>query len=89
MRQLVDLLKGQPEPGGVSPADVRAARTEARQLVVLDDDPTGTQSVADLPVLNAWTADDLEWALGTGAAAVYVMTNSHSLDPDAAAQRKP
>lgn len=43
--------------------------------------------MADLPVLNAWTADDLEWALGTGAAAVYVMTNSRSLDPDAAAQR--
>ena len=27
-------------------------------LVVLDDDPTGTQSVADLPVLTRWEVSD-------------------------------
>jgi len=82
-----DLLADLPSPTDTTPDDVRAVRTDARQLVVLDDDPTGTQSVADLPVLNAWSVDDLAWALGTGAAAVYVMTNSRSLDPASAAQR--
>ncbi|MDK7160764.1 four-carbon acid sugar kinase family protein, partial [Pauljensenia sp. UMB3104] len=50
-------------------------------LVVLDDDPTGTQSVADLPVLTAWEEADFDWALATGSPAVYVMTNSRSLAP--------
>lgn len=82
-----ELLGGLPPARPISPEDVRSARARgARPLIVLDDDPTGTQSVADLPVLNAWAPDDLEWALGTGAAAVYVMTNSRSLDPEAAAR---
>lgn len=54
---------------------------DAPFLVVLDDDPTGTQSVADLPVILAWDVADVSWALATGAAAVYVMTNSRSLAP--------
>ncbi|MFT4225945.1 four-carbon acid sugar kinase family protein [Micropruina sp.] len=82
-----ELLAGLPPARPISPEDVRTARARgARPLIVLDDDPTGTQSVAGLPVLNAWAPDDLEWALGTGAAAVYVMTNSRSLDPEAAAR---
>jgi len=52
----------------------------ARTLVVLDDDPTGTQSVAGLPVLTRWRVDDLGWAMRTGAPAVYVLTNTRSLD---------
>ncbi len=38
-------------------------------------------------MLNSWAVQDLQWALGTGAAAVYVMTNSRSLDPREAAER--
>lgn len=83
-----ELLKNVLPPVTLTPADVRQARgDQARQLVVLDDDPTGTQSVAELPVLNSWAVADLTWALGTGAAAVYVMTNSRSLDPQTAAER--
>src|SRR5690606_24018910 len=83
-----ELLAAYPTPVQLSAADVRAARGQsARRLVVLDDDPTGTQSVGDLPVLTDWTEDDLAWALGTGAPAVYVMTNSRSLAPDTAAER--
>ncbi|MBN9200813.1 MAG: hypothetical protein J0H70_05510, partial [Microbacterium chocolatum] len=50
-----------------------------------DDDPTGTQAVADLPVLSRWGVDDLGWALDTGAAAVYVLTNTRSHDAETAA----
>ncbi len=83
-----DLLAGYPEPLAVSAVEVHAARgASARRLVVLDDDPTGTQSVADLPVLTSWSREDLAWALGTGAPAVYVMTNSRSLAPATAAER--
>jgi 3-hydroxyisobutyrate dehydrogenase-like beta-hydroxyacid dehydrogenase/uncharacterized protein YgbK (DUF1537 family) len=77
-----DLVQGYPTAERV-PAAAIAERVAAsgRVLVVLDDDPTGTQSVADLPVLTGWSTDDLAWALRTGKPAVYVMTNSRSLDP--------
>lgn len=63
-----------------------------RVLVVLDDDPTGTQSVSDLPVLTHWEIDDFRWAFslkvdGVRPAAVYVLTNTRSLDPAEAAER--
>ncbi|WP_127793951.1 four-carbon acid sugar kinase family protein [Agromyces sp. LHK192] len=58
-----------------------------RTLIVLDDDPTGTQSVADLPVLTRWEVEDFAWAFERDAPAVYVLTNTRSLDPVAAADR--
>ena len=64
----------------VAAAQARASRTAIR--VVLDDDPTGTQSVANLPVLTSWEEEDFLWALGSGVPAVYVMTNSRSLAPE-------
>jgi uncharacterized protein YgbK (DUF1537 family) len=81
------LLASVPAPVAVTAADVRAEADPASVLVVLDDDPTGTQSVAGLPVLTRWDPADLDWAFSTGANAVYVLTNTRSLDPDTAAQR--
>lgn len=75
-------------------ADALEASSESspRVLVVLDDDPTGTQSVADLPVLTRWDVADFTWAFnhridGRRQAAVYVLTNTRSLDPAEAAAR--
>lgn len=58
-----------------------------RVLVVLDDDPTGTQSVANLPVLTRWDVEDFAWAFSQSTPAVYVLTNTRSLDPEEAAAR--
>ena len=81
-------LAGFPEAVTVSAAAVRAAAADlGTVLIVLDDDPTGTQSVADLPVLTRWERADFDWALAQGAPAVYVLTNTRSLDPDEAARR--
>ena len=82
------LLRGLPQ-GPEVPAGIVAALAAHRNrvLVVLDDDPTGTQSVADLPVLTTWAPRSLEWALRQGKPAVYVMTNSRSLDPTDAEER--
>lgn len=85
---LDQLLAGYPPSVETSAARVRKALASARRVfIVLDDDPTGTQSVADLPVLTDWSPEALEWALTQGRPAVYVMTNSRSLDPDDAARR--
>jgi uncharacterized protein YgbK (DUF1537 family) len=57
-----------------------------RRVIVLDDDPTGTQTVHDVPVLTAWSYSELRWALEQPNPVVYVLTNSRSLDePDAVA----
>ena len=68
-------------------AAVRERLGGARRLVVLDDDPTGTQTVADVPVLTSWSRDDLAWALEQGGPGFFVLTNTRSLSPDAAADR--
>lgn len=64
-----------------------AVAASGRRLVVLDDDPTGTQTVADVPVLTTWTVDDLRWGLRQPATALYVLTNTRSLSPPDAATR--
>ncbi|GAA4788442.1 four-carbon acid sugar kinase family protein [Actinomycetospora chlora] len=66
---------------------VRDALAGTPTVVVLDDDPTGTQPVRDLPVLTRWSPDDVAWALAQGTPAFFVLTNTRSLDPDAAAAR--
>lgn len=79
-----ELLDGLPPAPPITPGEVVDAQKSAQYSpihIVLDDDPTGTQSVADLPVLTSWEVEDFNWALSEGAAAVYVMTNSRSLAP--------
>lgn len=83
-----DVLAPYPAEVSVPAAAVAAAVARSgRVLVVLDDDPTGTQSVADLPVLTRWEVEDLRWALEQGAPALYVLTNTRSLDAADAEQR--
>lgn len=85
---LDELLAGRPEGPTVEVGALAArVRASGRVLLVLDDDPTGTQSVADLPVLMDWTPASLVWALEQGRPAVYVMTNTRSLPPGEAAER--
>ena len=56
-----DLLAPLPTALQIPAAEVAAARADDLVLIVLDDDPTGTQSVADLPVLTRWEHEDLDW----------------------------
>ncbi len=49
-------------------------------LVVLDDDPTGVQTLAGIRVLLAWDAERIRAALA-GRAAVHLITNSRALPP--------
>jgi uncharacterized protein YgbK (DUF1537 family) len=72
------------------PADqVADALVGTPTVVVLDDDPTGTQTIRDLPVLTRWGADDVDWALAQDTPAFYVLTNTRSLAlQDAAARNR-
>jgi len=63
----------------------QAAADHKTKVIVLDDDPTGTQTVHDVLVVTDWSAATLEAALQRPEAAVFVLTNSRSV-PLAAAQ---
>ncbi|KOU73258.1 hypothetical protein ADK57_09070 [Streptomyces sp. MMG1533] len=81
------VLDGLPPVRVVTAEEVMTRITGGPCLVVLDDDPTGTQTVADVPVLTSWSVDDLRWALRQGTAAFFVLTNTRSLSPEDAAAR--
>lgn len=55
-----------------------------RKLVVLDDDPTGTQTVHGVPVLTQWDEGTLRAEFANNLPCFYILTNSRSLPPDAA-----
>src|SRR5215831_5251935 len=55
-------------------------RGDQAPLIVLDDDPTGTQAVADTPVLLEWDAERVDEA-AVNAPAVHVLTNSRAFAP--------
>lgn len=55
-------------------AEARAAFT--RKIVVLDDDPTGIQTVHDVPVYTNWRQQTLEQALLETCGMFFVLTNS-------------
>ena len=82
---LDQITAGFPPVRRVDPATLAAQVSGGRTLVVLDDDPTGTQSITDLPVLTRWNVDDLRWALRQETPAFFVLTNTRSLgEADAA-----
>jgi uncharacterized protein YgbK (DUF1537 family) len=54
-------------------------QASGRKIVVLDDDPTGTQTVHGIPVLTTWTGEAIGEALESDGSAFYILTNSRSL----------
>jgi uncharacterized protein YgbK (DUF1537 family) len=82
---LQTVLKDQPpvRDVGTNLDEIRAGR----RLVVLDDDPTGTQCIADIPVLTRWEVADVQWALQQPTTGFFVLTNSRSLSEADAAER--
>jgi uncharacterized protein YgbK (DUF1537 family) len=50
-----------------------------RRVVVLDDDPTGTQTSHGVLVVTEWSEEELAGALQGSHPAIFVLTNSRSL----------
>ncbi|MFD2257070.1 four-carbon acid sugar kinase family protein [Luteolibacter algae] len=53
-------------------------------LIILDDDPTGTQTTRGLPVLTEWTVDALKSEIDRDGEAFFILTNSRALTEKAA-----
>lgn len=77
-RELFDRLP--PEwPVDLLPTIQIMVRESQRKVVVLDDDPTGTQTVHGVPVLTEWPVERLAEELKGSSPAFYLLTNSRSL----------
>ena len=66
------------------PAPELPPRRAHAKLIVLDDDPTGTQTVHGIPVLTHWDEDSLASELRDPAPAVFLLTNTRALPAEAA-----
>jgi len=53
-------------------------QVSGRKVVVLDDDPTGTQTVNNVLVLTEWSVEALQSALARDETVFYILTNSRS-----------
>lgn len=84
--RLADVLNGVTPPRDLDLLPLIRAELAAsgRKIIVLDDDPTGTQTVADVPVLT--TIDHDLWIdeLNHPRPLAYLLTNSRSLTTPAA-----
>lgn len=49
------------------------------KLVVIDDDPTGSQTVHDIPILTRWEIDTLRSELRNDIPAFYILTNTRGM----------
>jgi uncharacterized protein YgbK (DUF1537 family) len=75
---LLESLPGE-WPEDLLPEIQQQVRASRRKVVVLDDDPTGTQTVHSIAVLTEWTVETLREELANDLPAFYLLTNSRSL----------
>jgi len=66
-------------------AIAQLVRASARTLVVVDDDPGGTQTLHGVQVLTEWSIDALATTLRSAPVCFCVLTNSRSLPASTAA----
>ncbi|HZG67315.1 MAG TPA: four-carbon acid sugar kinase family protein [Herpetosiphonaceae bacterium] len=66
-------------PEDLLPSIQQQIKESNTKVVVLDDDPTGTQTVHDVPVLTEWSTDALHAVLSEPEALVFILTNSRSV----------
>jgi len=60
---------------------------ERRKVVVLDDDPTGSQTLHGCPLLLRWDRATLRRGLAHPSPFLFLLANTRALDPQAAAER--
>jgi len=79
-----ELLENVPPewPEDLIPTIHQQLEDSGKTLVVLDDDPTGTQTVFDVPVLTSLDPLEIEAALDEEPPVLFILTNSRALTPE-------
>jgi uncharacterized protein YgbK (DUF1537 family) len=85
LTELTARLPPQPDEAALFPRIQRMVAESKRPLVVIDDDPTGTQTVSDVALLITWDESLLAETLQREQRLFYLLTNSRSLPEQAAA----
>ena len=62
----------------------RSLDDPSRRLLVLDDDPTGVQTMQNIEILTAWEPNLIDSTLREQPRILYLLTNSRALDEQAA-----
>ncbi len=77
-------------PPGAPPSSARAAEVVDRRpeaiTVAIDDDPTGAQTVAGVPLVASYDVAALRWLLRNADRLGFLLTNSRSLPRDDAVE---
>ncbi len=86
-QKIADIMASLPPewPDDPLPQIQKAVHRSGVKVIALDDDPTGTQTVHDTPVLTEWSVESLAAELQNELPCFYILTNSRSL-PLAGAQ---
>lgn len=86
MDKLEDVVKKIPQSKfeDILPLLREFIRGSNRSIIVLDDDPTGCQTMHGIPVLFQWDREILEREMVRGTPLFFLMTNSRSMTEDKA-----
>jgi uncharacterized protein YgbK (DUF1537 family) len=84
---MAGIFDGLPEehPGDLLPRIREEIAASGEKIVALDDDPTGVQTVWDVPVLARWDVATLEAELRDPGSLAFILTNSRGLPEERAA----
>jgi uncharacterized protein YgbK (DUF1537 family) len=79
--QLQEILSSLPPiwPENLLPAIQHETAQNPASVVVLDDDPTGTQTVHDIPILTSWDLQSIIDEFKRRTPLFYLLTNSRSI----------
>ena len=86
LTELLANLPPEPDEASIFAGIQQAVAESKRKLVVIDDDPTGTQTVHDIELFTTWDAPMLAEALQDESRLFYLLTNSHSMPENDAVQ---
>ncbi|HEX6554794.1 MAG TPA: four-carbon acid sugar kinase family protein [Ktedonobacteraceae bacterium] len=79
LTELLANLPPEPDEASLFVAIQREVAGSKRKLVVIDDDPTGTQTVHDVELLTTWNTQMLAEVLQEERQLFYLLTNSRSM----------
>ena len=86
---LTELLAKYPPPDDGAEADAilgKELSKNRRKIIVLDDDPTGVQTVHGISVYTGWRAEDIEAGFEESNSLFFILTNSRGMTGGESAQ---
>ncbi len=78
-KEVLEQIAPYPSVAEIDEMWLAAAEKIEGKIIVLDDDPTGVQTVHSIPVYTSWDRDTLKQVLADESKLCYILTNSRAL----------